>query len=161
MVEYIEMMQDVQLAAFAIIFGLMAFGRKDDRMLRIIFYSMLVDGIAGVIDLFGAHFPAWLAYGVNYAASPLSYGMLNFAIAIFISRGLWTRWITAGLVLLPIPFYILHASTPNSAAAVTAVDMALCLQTGITAWLSFQSREKSTAAARSVMGDFPCDLFGD
>lgn len=154
MVDYVEMMQDVQLVAFAIIFGLMAFGRRDNRMLRITFYSLLVDGIAGIIDLFGPHLPAWLAYGVNYAASPFSYGMLNFAVAIFIEEGLWTRWISAGLVLAPIPFYILHASTPNSPAAITVVDMALCVQTGITAWLSFQSREKSTAAPRAILGAF-------
>ena len=154
MVDYVERMQDVQLAAFAIIFGLMAYGRRDDRMLRFIFYSLIVDGVAGIVDLMGAYLPAWIVHGVNYAASPLSYGMLNLAIAIFISYGRWTRWITLALVLVPIPYYIVHASSPDHAAAINVVDMVLFLQTGITSMLVFQSRERCTAAARAVLGIF-------
>jgi diguanylate cyclase (GGDEF)-like protein len=154
MVTAVELMQDVQLACFAVIFAFMAMGNRSDRVLRLIWYSFLVDGVAGIIALLAPHLPHWIGYGVNYESASLSYGIMSFAFALFIDRELWTRWITVALVVGSLPFYLYWCNSASHVKPIGVIDFALFVQTSVTAWLLTRSCERSTLSPRLTMSVF-------
>jgi diguanylate cyclase (GGDEF)-like protein len=154
MVQAIELMQDVQLACFAVIFTCMALSNRGDRTLRLIWYGFLVDGTAGIIDLLSAHLPRWLAFGVNYESSLVSYGLLTLAVATFIERERWTRWITVSLLALSLPIFLLWSGRADQVPSIAIIDFTLFLQTACAAWVLLRGQESSTFMARLNMSVF-------
>jgi diguanylate cyclase (GGDEF)-like protein len=154
MVSAVELIQDVQLVCYAVIFTFMALGNRSDRTLRLIWWGFLVDGGAGIIDLLSSHLPRWIGYGFNYESSPVSYGLLNLAIATFIGRERWTRWISVALVLGGLPFYLAWSGRANQIPSIAVIDVVLFIQTACTAWVLLRTRERATQMSRINMSVF-------
>ncbi len=152
MVSAVELMQNVQLACLAIIFTCMVIGNRRDRVLRLVWYGFSVLGLGGIIDLAAPHLPRWVGYGINYDAAPISFGLINLAIATFVGRHQWTRWLSLGLVLAGLPVYLHCAgSLPAQTQSLAVLDFVMAVQTGCTAWVILCSEELSTRIPRFTM----------
>ncbi len=155
MVNAVELIQNVQLACLAVIFGCMALGHRSDRVLRFIWLAFLVMGVGAVVELSAGHLPRWIGYGLDYETAPVSYGLLNLAIATFVGRELWTRWVSVALVAVGLPFFLYWSgSAPQQTQSVAMIDFLMAVQTACTAWVLFRSRERATASPRYTMAAF-------
>ena len=154
MVTTVQLIQDVQLACFVIVFTFMVIGNRTDRVLRLIWYSFLVAGAARIVDLFAPSLPHWIGYGLNYTSLSLSYGLLGFAFALFLGRELWTRWIPLVLIAGSLPFYLYWCNNPSHVNSIGVVDFVLFVQTAVIAWLLTRSHERSTRASRLTTSVF-------
>ncbi len=154
MVTTVQLIQDVQLACFVIIFTFMVIGNRRDRVLRLVWYSFLVAGAARIVDLFAPSLPHWIGYGFNYISLSLSYGLLGFAFALFLGRALWTRWVPVALIAGSLPFYLYWCNNPSHIYSIGIVDFVLFVQTAVIAWLLTRSHERSTRVSRLTMSIF-------
>ncbi len=155
MVNAVELIQNVQLACLALIFGCMVLGHRTDRVLRFIWYAFLVMGVGAILDLSAPHLPRWLGYGLDYETAPVSYGLLNLAIATFVGRELWTRWVSVALVAVGLPFFLYWSgSGAYQTQSVAVIDFLMFVQTSCTAWVLVRSRERATASPRYTMAAF-------
>ena len=157
MLNAVGLIQDVQLACFAVIFGCMALKHRSDRVLRLIWYAFLVLGVGAVTELCTPLLPRWIAYGLDYETAPLSYGLLNLAIATFVGRERWTRWISFALVAAGLPFF-LHwsGSDDRQLQSVAVIDLVMSIQMACSAWVLMRSREQATRSPRFTMAAFFC-----
>ncbi len=155
MLDAVELIQDLQICCLAVVFGCMVLGNRSDRVLRLIWYSFLVFGIGSVIELCTAHLPRWLAYGLDYETPPISYSLLNLAIATFVGRGQCTRWISAALFAVSLPSFLYWSgSSPAQLQSVALMDFLIATQTGCSAWVLLRSRERATALSRYTLAAF-------
>ncbi len=160
MVNAVELIQDVQLACLAVIFGAMFLGHRTDKVLRYIWCAFLVLGVGAIAELCAHHLPRWIAYGVAFESAPVSYGLLNLAITHFVKRAFWTRWISVVLVTAGFPFYLYWSgSDATQLESVAVIDFLMCIQTFCTSWVLLRSQERSTASARFTLAAF-FKIFG-
>jgi diguanylate cyclase (GGDEF)-like protein len=154
MVTTVQLIQDVQLACFVIIFTFMVISNRRDRMLRLVWYSFLVAGLAAIVNLFAPSLPHWIGYGFNYISPSLSYGLLGFAFALFLRRELWTRWIPVALIAGSLPFYLYWSNNPSHVNSIGVVDFVLFVQAAVIAWLLTRGHHRSTRVSRLTMSAF-------
>ena len=155
MVNAVEFILNIQLACLAIVFTFMALSHRSDRVLRLVWFSFLALGLGGLVDLFRLHLPAWISFGINFEAAPVSYALLNLAMVAFVGRGRWTRWYSLALLLGALPFLVYWSVTPHALIyGVAVVDFAMALQTSCIAWVLLNSSERSTRTPRLTMSTF-------
>lgn len=152
MVSAVELMQNVQLACLAVVFTCMVISNRHDRVLRLVWYAFLVLGVGGLVDLAAPHLPRWWAYGVNYDAAPISFGLINLAVVFFVKRARWTRWLSCLLVLAGLPFYVhFSGSIGAQTQSLAVLDFVMAVQTACTACVLLCSEEWSTRLPRLTM----------
>jgi diguanylate cyclase (GGDEF)-like protein len=154
MVTTVQLIQDVQLACLVIVFTLIVIGNRRDRVLRLVWYSLLVEFATSIVSLFAPSLPHWIGYGLNYISLSLSYGLLGFSFALFLGRKLWTRWVPVALIAGSLPFYLSWCNNPSHVNSIGVVDFVLFVQTAVIAWLLTRTHERSTRVSRLTTSVF-------
>jgi diguanylate cyclase (GGDEF)-like protein len=147
------LIQDVQLVCFAIVFGVLALQRWNDRMRRWLWYGFLANTLGAACDL-TPHLPHWLGHGLNEEMIPLSYAALNVAIVFFDRRKRTAVWLSGLILLGGLPFFLAWANRPAFWRSDALADLLNALECAITVVLLLRGKEQSTRAPRLVIGGF-------
>jgi diguanylate cyclase (GGDEF)-like protein len=148
------LIQDIQLLCFAVIFGFFAWQHWEDRARRWLWYGFLANAAGAVLDFSAGRLPWWLGHSIDAEMIPLSYALLNTAVVLFLGRLRWTQWISVGVLLGTLPFFLLWRH-PGAAVQESALgDFAIAIQVLATAILLLCSSEKSTRLPRLLMSGF-------
>jgi diguanylate cyclase (GGDEF)-like protein len=148
------LIQDVQLVCFTIVFGVLAFQRRDDRTRRWFWYGFLANTIGAALDLTQAHLPRWIGHGLDEEPIALSYALLNVAFVYFDRRGRTAVWLSGLILLGGLPFFMAWSGRPVQWPSDALADGLIALECAIATVLLLRGREQSTRAPRVVMGGF-------
>jgi len=154
MIEAILLIQDVQLLCFTIIFGFVALQHPADRIRRWIWYSFLANAVGAVLDFATPHLPVWISHGVNMLMIPLSYALINVAIVLFLRRFRWSVWVSFGILVAMSPLSLLWSAHGHHAQNDALTDLAIGLETLVSAIILLGTSEKSTRLPRLLMSVF-------
>jgi diguanylate cyclase (GGDEF)-like protein len=150
----ISFMQDIQFVCFAAVFFGMALQNKENLSLRWLAYCYVAGVVGGVVDLAGAHLPAWLASGVDLETVPVCFACAQAGIVQFLRSGWRMRWISLGFLLATLPFYLLWCHPGQEVQRIALLNFTVAIQTGLTGWLLLRSSDAETRWPRTVMGGF-------
>ncbi|HTW50216.1 MAG TPA: GGDEF domain-containing protein [Acidobacteriaceae bacterium] len=153
------LIQDVQLVCFAIVFGVLALQRWNDRTRRWFWYGFLANTLGAALDL-TPHLPHWLKPGLSEEMIPLSYAALNVAIMYFDRRRRTAVWLSVAILLGGLPFFLAWANHPVVWPSDALADLLDALECAITVALLLKGREQSTRAPRLAMGGFLAFFVG-
>jgi diguanylate cyclase (GGDEF)-like protein len=148
------LIQDVQLLCFTVVFAILALQRRHDAMRRWLLLSFLANDVGAIIDLFPAHLPSLISHGVEPVTFPLSYALLNVAFVRFEQRGRLAEWLSLGVLIPALPFFIAWSSAPNPVFANSLGDLMIAFECTITPAILLFGSERSTRAPRFIMGGF-------
>lgn len=154
MLDALLLIQDVQLLCFTIIFGFVSLQYPQDRVRRWLWFSFLANSVGAVLDFAAPHLPAWLGHGVNALMIPLSYALVNVAVVHFLRRFRRTYFVSAALLGLALPVFLLWSGRPDHTATDGLVDLIIGLQTLVTAVILVRSSERATLFPRTVLSAF-------
>jgi diguanylate cyclase (GGDEF)-like protein len=151
----IGFIQTMQLLCFALVFLLMALQDRDNRTIRWTAFAYLA-GLIGVLLQLGQHLlPRWASHGLVMEAAPIAYACIHVGIIHFVRRGERTRWISAALIAVGLPFYLLWSSHPAQMVySCILSNLILGLQASLTAWLLLSTRDPETLWPRSALATF-------
>ncbi len=152
--EAVLLIQDVQLLCFAIVFGILAVQRWNDRTRRWLWYGFLANAVGAVLDLAGDRLPPSISHGLDMAMIPFSYAFLNIALVYFDRRGKLAIWLSNAIVLLALPFFLAWRSHPSMMRSEALGDLVIAFECVVTVALLTGGKEQSTRAPRHVMSAF-------
>lgn len=154
LLDAVLLVQDVQLACFTVVFGVLALQKWSDLPRRWLWFSFLANAAGCVLDLLGPHLPAWLGRGVDGLTIPLSYALLNVSLVYFDRRGKRSVWISALILLAGFPVLLAWRNAPIRVQSDAFGDLLIALECTVTAVLLFTRKEKATRPPRILMGGF-------
>ncbi|WP_446743615.1 GGDEF domain-containing protein [Silvibacterium acidisoli] len=148
------LVQDVQLACFTVVFGVLALQKWSDLPRRWLWFSFLANAAGCGLDLLGPHVPAWLGHGFNGLTIPLSYALLNVSLVYFDRRGKRSVWISALILLAGLPVLLAWRNAPVRVQSDAFGDLLIALECIVTTVLLSAHDEKATRPPRLLMGVF-------
>ena len=148
------LIQDVQLLCFTVVFGVLALQRWSDATRRWLWFSFLANAAGAIFDLSGDKLPNWVGHGINMEMIPLSYALLNVALVRFDRKNEKAVWVSAGILLATLPFFLYWCGDPEQYRSFALADGAIALECLITVLILAFSLERSTRAPRLLMGSF-------
>jgi len=152
MLSVLHHVEDVQVACFAAIFGLMVYQLRKDWTIRFAWYSYLLASVISVIDL-GLPQPQGLfvVHSV-YVIICTRYALLVAAMVSFTRAPRWPVRISLGVAALSFLQYLLPlVDTPGTVISAFAYFL-LAIQLCICGIIIFKSRERSTQLPRYLLG---------
>jgi diguanylate cyclase (GGDEF)-like protein len=154
MLSAIQVLQNVQLVCFAIVFACMVAQSPRDRGLRMLLYNYLAGAVGTLSRLAWFHLPGWLVTIVFLEVAQIRYAFLHLAVVFFVTLGERTRWIGMWIALGCLPFYLIEGVAGHALWEYTLLAAGLAVQTAWTASLLLRSKERMTRWPRAVMGLF-------
>lgn len=153
-IDTLVLIQDIQLLCFTSVFAIMAWQRWSDPTRRWILYSFLANCAGAAIDLSPIHLPKVVSQGMEPMTFSLSYAVLNVAFVHFERRAKIAVWISAGLLVVSLPFFVALGGNANPVWSNSLGDLMIAAECAITPAILFTGKERSTRAPRLLMGSF-------
>jgi diguanylate cyclase (GGDEF)-like protein len=150
----IGLVQDVQLACFAVVLTCMALQDRSSKSLRWLAYGYIAGFGGAMLDLGGRWLPHWLSMGVFMAAAPVGYACFSISVAHFTRRGIRLRWLWLLVNLGALPFFVSWSVTGHMSASATLQDGILAVETGLTALLLLSTNDRETRWPRRTISGF-------
>ena len=110
--------------------------------------------LEAIFDLSADLLPNWVSHGINQEMIPLSYALLNVALVRFDRKAGKLVWVSGGILLATLPFFLLWSNDPSQFLSFALGDGAIALECLLTVVILAVGMERSTRAPRVLMGGF-------
>jgi diguanylate cyclase (GGDEF)-like protein len=153
-IQTLILIQDIQLLCFTLVFGILAWQQWSNSTRRWLLYSFLANCVGALIDLYPGHLPNVIRHAIEPMTFPLSYALLNVAFVYFERRAKSAIWVSGGLLLLSLPFFVVLSGNPSAVWSDSLGDLMIAIECSITPAILLSGRELSTRAPRVLMSAF-------
>lgn len=148
------LIEDIQLLCFTVVFGILALQQWSNATRRWLLYSFFANCAGAIIDLYTGQLPNLIRHALEPITFPLSYALLNVAFVYFERRARQAIWVSAGLLLASVPFFVVLSGNPNAVWSDSVGDLMIGLECAITPAILLSGKERSTRAPRILMSLF-------
>ena len=152
MISVLHRIEDLQVACFAVIFGLMAWQSRKNRTIRYAWLSYLLGSIVSVMDVtlrqpFGA-----LTMACIFTTISIRYAVLAFAMVCFTRRSQWLAHASFGVAVLSACMLALPRAGVAAPVLSGLYYSFLAVQLLLMSVIVLRSREKATRVPRRLIG---------
>ena len=149
--DVIHRIEDLQVVGFAVVFGIMAFQSRRDRVLRYLLFSYLLGSVVSMTDVIHTGLSHRVQMFTNLALISLRYGYMMLALAQFANAKKWFSYVAFAIALLPVADVALTATHATADTLLLLTYSAMALQYLLLAGMLLTRREKPTRVPRCTL----------